>query len=119
VGISFNERIRGEVNSSGRTRHFSAFIRTAAAGLSAALAVVGLVLFAFGTAGITDLGAKPAQVSGELGASAHPTRCGPADFGAVPVEPNALGHLLDILLAEAGVGAMLAFLRTLDAGFDT
>jgi hypothetical protein len=41
------------------------FLGTATAGFGAALAVIGLVLLALSTAGVTDFCTKTAQVSGE------------------------------------------------------
>jgi hypothetical protein len=77
------------------------------------------MFLAFRTAGIADFGAKTADIGSELRATAHVGRGAPADFGTIPVETNALGHLLDIPLAQAGVGTMLALFRTLDTSFDT
>jgi hypothetical protein len=55
---------------------------------------------------------------GELRTAAHESRCGPADFRAVVVEPDALGNHFHILLLQAGGAAMFAFLGTTDTGVD-
>jgi hypothetical protein len=48
------------------------------------------------------------NVPGVLGAAGHqPGREG-ADVGAVPVEADAANHVLHVLFAQAGSGAMLA-----------
>src|SRR5690606_31710503 len=66
-----------------------------------------------------DFGAQPADVGSELRVPTHECRGSPAGLRTVPVQSDAFGHLLDILLAQAGVGAMLARLGALDTGFDT
>ena len=101
-----------------RPRHLPALVRTLAARLGAALAVFVLVLLALRTAGVTDFGAKPTEFAGELRSPAHVSCRRPAHLRTVPVGANALGHHLHVLLAQAGVGAVLTRLRTLDAGLD-
>jgi len=77
------------------------------------------VFFAFRTTGLADFGAKLANLLGELAAAGHETNGGVADFGAVAVEADALDHHLYILLAEAGIGAMVAGDGAGLTGFDT
>lgn len=105
--------------SGGDSRHLPAFLRTTLARFGASLAVIGFMLLAFRTARIADFGAKTADVVSELRAAAHQGRRAPADFGTIAVETNALGHLLDITLAQTRVGTMLARLCTFDTSIDT
>jgi len=49
-----------------RTGHVAAFFGALAARLGAPLAVIDPMLFAFGSAGVTDIGALTAQIMGEL-----------------------------------------------------
>lgn len=80
--------------------------------------MIVLVLLALCTAGVTDLGAKATQSRSELRATTHPAGSRPADFGAVPIQSNALGHHLHVFLAKTCRSTVLAFLRTLNAGCD-
>lgn len=71
-------------------------------------------------AGIAHGGAQLAELTVELTASRHVARRESADGGAVHVEGNALRHHLDVLLSQAGGGAVVAGIGTgvarLDAG---
>jgi hypothetical protein len=98
--------------------HLPTFFGAPTAGLRTALTVVLLMLPALRRAGVTHFSVEAAHVGCELRASAHPPRRRPADFGAVAVESDAFGHGLDVLLTQASVGTVFAFLRALDAGFD-
>jgi hypothetical protein len=80
--------------------------------------MLDLVLAALGTARLADFRADSADFLHEPRSTAHISRGRPANFGTILIQPNALGHLLDILFAQASIGAMLAFLGTADAGFD-
>lgn len=101
-----------------RSRHLATFLGAMPAFFSAALAMLRLMFFALYTAGVTNLSAQTTEIRGELRSSAHEGRCPPAGFRTVSVEPNAVHHLLDIRLAQTGIGAMLARLSTFHAGFD-
>ncbi len=105
--------------SSGELRcHPAAFLGALATGLGAALAVIGFVLPAFSATGLADFGAQAAESGRKLRLAAH-QRCGhPAHLRAIAVQPNALGHHFHILLAQTGVGTVLACLGALNAGFD-
>ena len=103
-------------NSSRRPRHLAAFVRTTLAFVGATLTVIHLVLPTLGSAGVTNVRAHPTDFLGKLRTATHEGGRRPADLGAVVVQPNALSHLGDILLAEACVAAMLALLRATDAG---
>lgn len=74
---------------------------------------------ALSPARFTNVGADRANLLHELGAAAHEPRGRPANFGAILVQPNALGHFLNVLLSETRVRAAFAFLRTLDTSVDT
>jgi hypothetical protein len=96
----------------------TALLGTPTAHFGAALAVFGFVFLALGGAGFTDVGANTAEFGGELRSAAHEGRRTPADFRAVSVEPDALGHFLDVWFAKAGAGAALTRLGTLHASLD-
>ena len=74
------------------------------------MAVVHLVLAALCAAGFTHFCAETADLVGELGAAAHERGCAPAGLSAIAVEPDAIGHFGHVALAEARIGAVLAFL---------
>ena len=103
----------------GRASHATAFFGAAAAFFGAVLAVLGFVFVAFSAAGVTDVGAHATDFVCKVRTAAHESRGGPANFGTIPVQANTFGHLGDILLAETSIGAMFAFLGTLDTCLDT
>jgi hypothetical protein len=86
--------------------------------LSAALAVVHVEFAALNPTSVADIGADAADFLYKLRSATHIRRRRPADFGAVFIEPNAVGHFLDVLLAKACVSAMLALLGTLNTDLD-
>jgi hypothetical protein len=80
-----------------------------------------MILLMFGAllpAVLADIGAHPAEVGREPRPPAHERRRQPADRGAIPVQPDALGHHLHVRFAQTGVGAVLALLGTADASLD-
>jgi hypothetical protein len=79
--------------------------------------VLDLVLSALVPAGVADFGAQSADLVHHARATAHPRRCRPTDFRAIPVESDAFRHRGDIRFFETGTGAMLTFLGTADARF--
>ena len=87
-------------------------------GTLAAMVHVTRVLFAFGRAGFTDVGAELAHVSRVWATTGQERNRRVADFGAVPVEPDAVYHHLNILLAKAGFGAGITGNSASLAGFD-
>lgn len=80
--------------------------------------MLGLVLAALITAGIADFGTELTNVVRQSRPPTHPRRCCPADFGAVSVEADALGHRGNIRFFETRIRAMFAFLGTSDARLD-
>jgi hypothetical protein len=98
--------------------HVTAFLGTAPARLGAALAVFDRVLLALQSAVVADQGAEPAEIRSEPRTPGHEGRGEPASLRTVAVKPNALGHAFDVLLAQAGIGTMLAGFCTTHAGFD-
>ena len=80
--------------------------------------MVNVVLATLGRAGLARLGADSADIVNELGVAAHELGRRPTQGGAIFVESNARGHLADVLLSEARVGAVLALLGTVDTGGD-
>jgi hypothetical protein len=99
----------------GNTGHAAAFFSALLTGFGATLAMVGLMLAAFCPARLTNLGAHAANILHKVRPAAHKRRCRPADFSAVLVQPNTFGHFRHVPLAEAGVGAVLAFLGAANA----
>ena len=106
-------------NLSRHSCHASAFFRATVTGFRAVFAMFRFVLFAFVAARITNVSAHTADLLSELRASAHKSRCSPANLRTIPVESDAFRHHCDILLAQAGIGTVLAHLGTLDTGVNT
>jgi hypothetical protein len=77
-----------------------------------------VVLATFLAASAANLGANAAEVCGKLRPARHEPRRDAADHGALMVEVDAAGHLLNVLLPQAGAGAMFALSSALVAGFD-
>ena len=98
--------------------HVAAGLGALIASLGTTLAVVSIMLSAFGPTCFAHIGAKSTNFLGELRTAAHESGRRPADVCTIFVEPNALGHHLHILLLETGVAAMLALLSTTDTGVD-
>ena len=67
---------------------------------------------ALGSAGLANLGAERANLLSVVRPTAHIASGRPADFCAVFIQPDALRHQLDVLLVQARVAAVLAFLAT-------
>jgi hypothetical protein len=78
-----------------------------------------VVARAFVTAGATNLCAEAAEIRGEFGAGRHEPRRDPADDGALPIKADAAGKHFDIVLLEAGGGAVLALGGTFVASVNT
>jgi hypothetical protein len=98
--------------------HLDTLIGTATASLSATLAVIMLVFSAFGCACLADVRAQCANLLGDLASPGH-HRCGKsADVGAVHVELDAAGHLLDVTFLQAGTGTVVTCRRTVVTGFN-
>lgn len=94
----------------GTRRHFAAFGRAPAAGFGtlATMIHVRCVFFALGRAGFAQVGAELANISRVGTAAGHKRNGRVTQPGAIPVEPDAIHHHLDILLTEAGFGAGIA-----------
>lgn len=90
--------------------HRSARFRAFATGFGAPLTVVHLVPGTFFPARVANFGADPADLLGELRSATHERRRLPADRRAIPVEPNAFGHHLDVRFLQTSACAMFAFL---------
>ena len=86
------------------------------AGFRAPLAMLGLVLSAFGRAGVANVCAKVAELGMKPRVADHEGRAAPAQIGAVATEPCAIGHVVH---AGAFVAAMLARLGAMHARLDT
>jgi hypothetical protein len=81
--------------------------------------VIGPVLAAFRCAGLTSFCTDAAKILGELRSATHKC-CGiPAQLSAVSIQPNALGHLFHVGLAEAGICTMFACFGAGYTGLDT
>ena len=83
-------------------------LRAGLAGGGAGLAVVVLVLGAFGVALFTNLDALLEDVLGVVGAAGDEGGGEAADVGAVAVETDAGHHHFGVVFVEAGVGAEFA-----------
>jgi hypothetical protein len=81
--------------------------------------VIHLVLSALSATCFADIGTEAADLLHELRTAAHVGSRGKADLGAISIKPDAFRHSCDIFFAEAGVGAMLAFLRAPQTSVDT
>lgn len=108
----------GHVSALTDAGHTAAFVRTIVTLLRAPLAMVCVVLFALSSTGVAYVGADAAESLCECGSSAHERNGRSTDLGAVIVEANALGHLLEVLFLDAGGGAMFTFYRTTLTCFD-
>tara|TARA_B100001105_G_C22399454_1_gene448590 strand:+ start:804 stop:1118 length:315 start_codon:yes stop_codon:yes gene_type:complete len=88
--------------------------------LGALLAVVMLVPATLVATRLADLRAQLAQLLGEVAAPGHVASRQAADCGAVHVQRDASRHHLDVLLLQAGRGAVVtgvsAGVARLDAG---
>jgi hypothetical protein len=106
--------------SSRSAYHASALFRAALAFIGAALTVIHFVLATFNTTGFANVSTDAADLLHELRTAAHVGSRRKADLGAISIKPDTFRHFCDISFAEAGVGAMLAFLRapqtSVDAG---
>ncbi len=98
--------------------HPAAFFRAAAAGIRALLAMSHFVLRALGAASFANFRAQATEIGGESRVATHERSGRPADFGAVTVEPNALGHHAHVVFLQAGRGALFALLCTLNTRFN-
>ena len=93
------------------SRHaLAAGLLAAAAGLGALFTVlhVSAVLLALVAAGLAELGALFHDVRSVLRATGHEAGGKGADVGAVAVEAYAADHHFNVLLLQAGGGAVLA-----------
>ena len=88
--------------------HAAAFVRAAAAGLGAFLAVLGLMLAAFFAAGLAHIRARLANGGSELAAATHVGGSQAADLRAVHIKRNAARHHVDVLLPQARRSAVVA-----------
>lgn len=102
----------------GRAGHRAAFLLATTARLRAGPAMVVFESRALVGAGFADIRAQRAKRIRELRAAAHESGRLPADRGAILVQANARDHPVDAFFVKAGIGAMLACLRTFDAGLD-
>ena len=98
--------------------HRLTFFCAAFTRIGAALAMIHVMLAAFLSAGAANLSANPAELLGELRITGHELRCQDANVSAVPIEPNATLHHLNIILLQTGCRAVFAFLCALLARFD-
>lgn len=102
--------------SSAHARDLATFLGTLFTGLGAAPAMVVVVLSTFHGAGIARLGAKCAKPVGELRAAAEESDAGQAKLRTIAARLGARGHCA---VANTGIAAMFALLRTFEARIDT
>lgn len=77
-------------------RHLPAFLGALVAGRGALLAMIVLMLLAFGRTSFTHFGTNAAYFLGKLRSAAHQCGSSPAHGGAVAVGADTIGHLLYI-----------------------
>lgn len=82
------------------------------------LAVIHVVISAFGGTCFANLGADATDFGNELRTTAHVGDCGPAHLRAIAIGTNALGHLGHIRLTQARVRAVFTSLGTFNTSFD-
>jgi hypothetical protein len=104
--------------SRGNAGHAAAFFGALLARVGATLAVLGFMLATLRSTGIADVGAHAANIVHELRSPTHEGGGGPADGGAIPVQPDALNHCCHIVFAETGISAMLTFLGASETCFN-
>lgn len=80
--------------------------------------MICFVSFALNAAGLTNLGAQPTKILRKLGIATHQRGRLPAHICAISIEPNALRHLGDIVLAQACISTHLAGLGALCTSFN-
>lgn len=98
--------------------HAPALIGTPAAGGSAILAVLHLVLCAFVGAHVANRRARGANRFCSIAAPCH-HRCGyPAQLRAIDIERDAAGHHLDVVFLQASRRAHVASIGAIVTGFD-
>jgi hypothetical protein len=81
--------------------------------------MVLVMLRAFVRACIADIRAQLAHIRAELRAPAHEGRGRPAHVSAIPVEPDAIDHHLNVSFGQASLAAVPAHLSAPGAGIDT
>jgi len=99
--------------------HLPTFFGTTTTLFRTALTMLHLVLRAYSAAGFARFCAGFADVVHELGTATHKRRSGPAEIGAIAIQANTFRHHRDILFAETRGSAVLAFLSTANARFNT
>lgn len=101
--------------------HLAAGFGTATARLSAAAAVLVVVLFALGSTASARLGTHTAQLSMKIRISRHEASADVARIRTVATQLNALRHHLHHVAVQAGGLTVFAIAQTietvLDAGF--
>lgn len=101
------------------TRHATAFICTTTAGLRTFLAMSHRMFLAFVPACFADLGAQLADCACHFAATRHIARCHAANACAVHIQRDAARHRFDVLLLQAGNGAVVTCRCTSVARVDT
>ncbi len=101
-----------------RPGHASAFIGAAPAGGGARLAVVDLVFCALVCTGVANFRASHADRAAHFTAARHVGGGQAADFRAIDVERNAVGHFFGIGFTKAGYCAIITGIRADLAGFN-
>jgi hypothetical protein len=106
------------VISGANTRHLLTLDSAMLARIGTALAVFDLMLPAFLFAFAANVGTNAADIFRELRAGGHHCGRGEADLRAITIQGDAARHHFDIVLLQAGAGAVFAFARAVIAGFD-
>lgn len=101
-----------------RCGHFLTFFGAAFADVRTLLAMFNVVLAAFFAADMAGFGAKPANLRRELRVGAHEQGRRAAKCGAITVQFDTARHHFHVVFAQAGTGAMRAFVGAVVTGFD-
>ena len=115
--VHFESFVKGG-RCSGLGGHLAAFLGALVAGLGALLAVFHVLLGAFVATRLADVGAQGADGIGVLATAGHRGGGQLANRSAVHIERDAARHHLDVLLVQAGCGAMIAGHGAGVAGFE-
>jgi hypothetical protein len=98
--------------------HAAALFRTFPARFRALLAVVGIVPGANLATPFAHVGAHAAQIRGEVRRTSHEAGGKAADLRAIDVRGDAISHHLNVVLPQAGGGAVVTSIGASVAGGD-
>lgn len=97
----------------------AADVGAAMAGFGTGLAMIVAMTLALGCTRFANVRTDPANVAQVVRTAAHESGCRPANGGTIAIQPDALGHGLDVRFVQTRLGAILAFARGIYAGLET